>query len=1326
MALPLGAPGRLGGPCGAVPSGGGWRGFPPAPLYSESVSLLDRPTDRQLGGWGSQLGDDPIQSTSKSQATQELSAATARAAQAAAQAAAHAAAQAASLVTVQVAARAAVSQAAAQATAQAIAQAAGYTAVQEALRHSILQADFFMSPCTAPEPPEHWQMVPVESAASSLAPANLQMVTIESQVAPREEPLATAMSPCTQYYAPLVALEPKSDETLVAEGLFGAAFVARSFSDGHGDPASLLCTAAVQIASAEALRVFGWPKLRAFQMRAIEAWAGGKNTFVLSGTGSGKSACFLLSALVSRVWHARLGLAGPPPVALVISPLVALMRDQVRRLQELGVSAAVRSPQCDDPNAWERAISGDLAVCYMSPELVIRLTNNGQLARLRNVSLLAIDEVHCVSEWGHDFRPEYGQLREVIRALAGVRQRAPPVICLTATCTPEVRGDVMRSLNFDSRTAFVMGTMNRPNLYLAVEEIQNRTQMDTRLLELVGAGRPSPEERRAARVDGKSMNIFSPTVVYARLKSDCVRLADLLVAGGVRAAAFHSGFDNERKQWVQDAFNRNEIQVVVATIAFGMGIDKPDVRRVVHYGMPSSLEAYAQESGRAGRDGALAECCVLYSAGDRNTRERASLMGEDPGACGLRRKIHRLQQASFYCRTVSLCRRAHLLQRLGEHPCAPCGLANSQVSFTTGHPGFCSPIWDRAGGRGAVFHCGRCDVCCTPAQIYVRDFRRELKVLLTHAEECHGGRSQLVMAVQRGGQRLNMSKEVWARIMEAAVDAEFLEMYPVAVQSSTCIVPKLTDAGRQYLASEEGAIEFLVDAGEEPLPDVNDRFARISVADLSRPSTGVRRVRNEGDGRMETGAALMAAAGERRFQALVDEEGFEGEPPAQRARMGLAIDSRAHGVGSRRHRASVRRVADGAAAASETEDEVMSLAGHPDAGVGHREITFAAPAPHVAPLSAPPAAPLASPPAEVFLVDSLPPEDTEPGAESEVAASPPAEVLLVDSDNDSDLPLVRSRAPMMLARVPSQVSLERAFGGQQHRPASSSVDPPLAPVTAGPPKVLVAAAKPCLDLVAVTDTPLATLADVKQALAQEVAAINDMELARYALARVREMVASLAQPPLCLAPPPSDPLPLHDAPRRAGSSASCSSGGAAPLTFLTETPTPARASSSGRGPAPLAQALRSTGRTGRRASGIAAAVVTPAGGAASSAIGAAALAVGSAVGGAAARAGEGGGRRKKSAGRPRRYSDTEKAAALPLHAKVMEAADFNSNCRGGTTVFRRLIGEAKRLASAAQQRQLEEVSRIFNAKTLYVHGYRLDELLVEWGAVTPPPAADGA
>jgi ATP-dependent DNA helicase RecQ len=349
-----------------------------------------------------------------------------------------------------------------------------------------------------------------------------------------------ALSPCTQLPASQLQANIRPPDS-VDLGNASTQELLQIFQT----PEAMLQKVALLTADLEAKRVLGWARLKEFQKRAVRAWAVGKNCFLISGTGSGKTGCFVIPSLVARAWHRQCGAKEPAPLALVVSPLVALMRDQVRRLRERGVEAEVCSPQCGNcTQIWDNAKSGRLEVLYISPELLHRKWQLNELQQLPRVSLFAIDEAHCVSEWGFHFRPEYGQLRDVMSGImqAGYGGRPPPVICVTATCTAEVRSHVLLSLKLDVRlTEEVVGTMNRPNLHFAVEELPSLDRMQQRLLELFDAvSLDAADARRARGFDTTTVNAYSLSIVYVTRIIDCELLATLLKDRGVRAAAFHS------------------------------------------------------------------------------------------------------------------------------------------------------------------------------------------------------------------------------------------------------------------------------------------------------------------------------------------------------------------------------------------------------------------------------------------------------------------------------------------------------------------------------------------------------------------------------------------------------------------------------------------------------------------------------------------------------------------------------------------------------------------------------------------------------------------
>ncbi len=326
-------------------------------------------------------------------------------------------------------------------------------------------------------------------------------------------------------------------------------------------------------------RWWGFDRLRPLQAEAIKAALGGRDSLVVMPTGGGKSLCYQLPPLVGD------------STDVVISPLVALMKDQVDALEAIGYPAAAiygAVSQEDRSRIRDRLAAGELRLLFAAPE---RLVNTGLLDLLARVGVkrFAIDEAHCISQWGHDFRPEY-------RQLALLRDRFPDasIHAFTATATPRVRDDIARQLNLRD-PAVLIGRFDRPNL---VYRIVPRTDRIAQTLQIIG------------RHKGEA------SIVYCISRKETERLAARLAAEGILARPYHAGLDAAERHKTQEAFARETIDVVVATVAFGMGIDRSDVRLVLHTSLPKSLEAYQQETGRAGRDGLAAECVLLYSSAD--------------------------------------------------------------------------------------------------------------------------------------------------------------------------------------------------------------------------------------------------------------------------------------------------------------------------------------------------------------------------------------------------------------------------------------------------------------------------------------------------------------------------------------------------------------------------------------------------------------------------------------------------------------------------------------------------------------------------------------
>ena len=370
---------------------------------------------------------------------------------------------------------------------------------------------------------------------------------------------------------------------------------------------------------------FGFATFRPLQEEIIRDALAGKDVFALLPTGGGKSLCFQLPAL------ARAGLT------VVISPLIALMKDQVDSMQAAGVAATYLNSSLtpDESRARLRGLhNGEFRMLYVAPE---RLLLSGFLSDLQrwNVNLIAVDEAHCVSEWGHDFRPEYRQLAQLRSLFPNV-----PMMALTATATERVRVDIVEQLHLNEPAIYV-ASFNRPNL-------------NYRVLPKAGPYDQTLEYVRSRRNESG--------IVYCQSRKSAESVAERLREDGVKAAPYHAGMQANDRGLNQEQFLRDEVKVICATIAFGMGINKPNVRFVIHYDLPKNVEGYYQETGRAGRDGLPSECLLLFSAGD--VVKLNTFIDEKPEA---EKQIAReqLQRMVHYAESAE-CRRASLLEYFGE------------------------------------------------------------------------------------------------------------------------------------------------------------------------------------------------------------------------------------------------------------------------------------------------------------------------------------------------------------------------------------------------------------------------------------------------------------------------------------------------------------------------------------------------------------------------------------------------------------------------------------------------------------------------------------
>lgn len=377
---------------------------------------------------------------------------------------------------------------------------------------------------------------------------------------------------------------------------------------------------------------FGFNQFKGNQEAIIKSLLSGKDTFVIKPTGGGKSLCYQLPAIISE------------GVAIIISPLIALMKNQVDLVRSYSSKDDVAHflnstlTKKEIREVHDDLLSGRTKMLYVAPETLTKQENLEFFSDLK-LSFFAVDEAHCISEWGHDFRPEYRRLREMMTQI----NPDIPVIALTATATPKVQSDIINNLDLKNPDIFI-SSFNRPNLYY---EIQPKIKKDQTIKSIV---------RFIVQMKGKS------GIIYTLNRKTTEELADMLMANGIKAVAYHAGLDSKLRAERQDLFLNEDVQVIVATIAFGMGIDKPDIRFVIHFNIPKSIENYYQETGRAGRDGLEGKCLLYYSHKDVSKLEH--LMRDKPLS-------EREVGAQLISETVAyaesgVCRRKILMSYFGE------------------------------------------------------------------------------------------------------------------------------------------------------------------------------------------------------------------------------------------------------------------------------------------------------------------------------------------------------------------------------------------------------------------------------------------------------------------------------------------------------------------------------------------------------------------------------------------------------------------------------------------------------------------------------------
>jgi ATP-dependent DNA helicase RecQ len=396
-------------------------------------------------------------------------------------------------------------------------------------------------------------------------------------------------------------------------------------------------------------KYWGYSNFLPCQEEIIGSILAGHDTLAIKATGGGKSLCYQLPALC---------LGG---LTLVISPLISLMKDQVDDLNARGIAAAAYTSALDyrERSRIENGMkSGDLMLLFVSPEKCMQPAFL-ELLKDAPVRLIAIDEAHCISEWGHNFRPEYRQLSQIRKYFPGV-----PVIALTATAIPEVRRDISQQLGLVNVREFI-GSFNRANLHYHIVAKKNP------LIQLL---------------DYVSRHRNESGIIYCLSKKETEEIAAELKKRGFRALAYHAGLSRPVREKVQDAFIHDTADIVCATVAFGMGIDKPDVRYVIHYVLPKTIESYYQETGRAGRDGNESECILFFSRGD-SARVRSMLEHDGATEGNLRIALRKLQDMTAYCETTQ-CRRKFLLNYFGEpydaENCGSCDNCDHPVDRSDG------------------------------------------------------------------------------------------------------------------------------------------------------------------------------------------------------------------------------------------------------------------------------------------------------------------------------------------------------------------------------------------------------------------------------------------------------------------------------------------------------------------------------------------------------------------------------------------------------------------------------------------------------------------